>query len=382
MSGPGRSFSIPSWSRLSSNAEPIVLAPQFPPPLSLKELIAAVQQAVEENFPALPKSTRRILIIMEDASRPTKTSPVVSALLSALSRRVSPSTETRILIAGGAHLGLDNREKYPPDAAGRVKIHNPYDTVALANIKGCPLYIDPEVIWADFRIAIGTVNLHPKAGFSGGSKILLPGAAGLPTIRQFHHLADGSLAEMMTPLREMADQVLQRFPVPFSLQLLSNANGDIWGLTSGELRNAWKLAIPRLLPLVQQPLIRQQPLCLADAGPFDENLIGLFKSLKTLHTALTPDGVGVLLCKAPDGLGRHAWRLDPSVMLRERAAWATRLGQQKIWVVSSSTLSIKETQALFPSQVRLVTPGENSIPSLNSLPLILQSAPLIQCQLP
>lgn len=375
MSGQNRSFSLPEWAMLPPISNMINLSPDYPQPLSHDLLQQAILNAIDENFPVFPRDARRIQILVEDASRPTKTAPVLSILIQELRKRL-PSVELNILIAGGAHQGLDNRWKLPQDMVNKARVHDPHQSKFCGEFMGIPLLIDPGVIDADVRIAVGTVNIHPKAGFSGGSKILLPGTAGLPTIKAFHRQPDGESGTIDTPLRQMADQALQRFPVLFALQLLSNGSGEIWGLTSGELHSAWLAATEELLPHVRIRLEQQYPYCLADAKPFDQNLIGLFKSLKTLHAVLTPNGEGILLARAHEGLGSHAWRLDPSVIERERLSLEMLLGNQTIWVVSQAQLPPDDAMELFPPQIRLVPPGY-PLPMLQDVSIMLHVTPLM-----
>jgi nickel-dependent lactate racemase len=48
------------------------------------------------------------------------------------------------------------------------------------------MWIDSRYLAADLKIAIGLIEPHFMAGFSGGRKLICPGIAALPTIRAWH----------------------------------------------------------------------------------------------------------------------------------------------------------------------------------------------------
>lgn len=376
MSGNPRSLPFP-FSSLPSLDQQCRFAPLHPPPLSTDAILALIRQGLDEaTFPA-KQQPLRVLILVEDASRPTQTALPLSLLLTELRPRLPLGSQVSILVAGGAHYGLDNSWKIPEDSGwDDLLFHHPRAAKLVGEIDGVPLWLNPAVIDADLRIAVGTVNLHFKAGFSGGSKIFLPGAAGLPTIFAFHELKNGAAGQTSTPLRKMADQVLAKFPVAFALQFLSDITGRITGLHTGPLPHAWYTATQALLPRVSFQLSSQYPLCLAEALPFEKNLLGFFKALSPVLTVLQPGGTGVIFLPAPEGLGAHLWRLDPDVRAKERADWERTIGDREVIVLTESPLPAAHESQIFPEQVRLLPPTAWRCPDM---PLcLLEGAPLLR----
>jgi len=51
---------------------------------------------------------------------------------------------------------------------------------------GIPAWVNRRVVEADVRIGIGMITPHMDAGFSGGSKIILPGVCSEKTVDSFH----------------------------------------------------------------------------------------------------------------------------------------------------------------------------------------------------
>ena len=54
---------------------------------------------------------------------------------------------------------------------------------------GTPIYIDREVVEADFKIAVGNVVPHISAGWGGGCKMILPGVCSHKTSDMMHLMA-------------------------------------------------------------------------------------------------------------------------------------------------------------------------------------------------
>ena len=52
--------------------------------------------------------------------------------------------------------------------------------------RGVPIWIDSRYFDADLKLAIGLIEPHMMAGFSGGRKLICPGVAGLETIKVWH----------------------------------------------------------------------------------------------------------------------------------------------------------------------------------------------------
>jgi nickel-dependent lactate racemase len=83
----------------------------------------------------------------------------------------------KLLFAGGAHYGLEEKNrttKAPEKFPGPILTHNCLETAYYGEVDGKPVFLNREVDAADLRIAIGTVNVHPVSGFTGGAKILVP----------------------------------------------------------------------------------------------------------------------------------------------------------------------------------------------------------------
>lgn len=382
MSGHSRSFLIPEWAaamlRSCFTMDGPVAAPLYPPLLPAEQWRKAIADGLEEVFHNDGCRFQHVVIMVEDTSRPSDTAPIIQFMAEHLRRFLPRDATLDLLVAGGAHDGLEkeNARKVPPNFPGHIRTHDCRNAQFAGEVDGVPLLLDRAVLAADLRIAVGTVNLHPKVGFSGGAKILVPGCAGLPTIFALHNLAEGSSGEFETPIRRFADHVLKQFPMDFSVQLLTDQTGRILQVFTGELGQAWRDAAETLLSWVSLPLSHLFPFCIADAEPFDQNLLGIFKALPSIIQATEPTGSACIITRSPQGVGEHRWRLDTEIISRERRRWEEQLGERKIYILTEAQIVEDLWKTIFPPQILPYNGNLQMLPITDCL--TIRSAPLIR----
>jgi nickel-dependent lactate racemase len=84
-------------------------------------------------------------------------------------------------------LGKETVERFP--CYNHNAFHN--FTYVGTTSYGTEVHINTEVMRCDLKIAIGSITPHPRAIFSGGGKIILPGVASIDTIVANHTLPSG-----------------------------------------------------------------------------------------------------------------------------------------------------------------------------------------------
>ncbi|GAG19638.1 unnamed protein product, partial [marine sediment metagenome] len=159
-----------------------------------------IEEALEnpigfESYDEFANDTDKLLVIINDATRPTPTSKILSYLLPVLSSH----PDVKFLIATGAHrapteeeyrfiLGdtyeVFRRKVYAHDA------RKDGDMTYLGKSKnGTEMYINKLVPEYGNVLVIGSVEPHYFAGYTGGRKSFLPGVASYKTIEMNHKLA-------------------------------------------------------------------------------------------------------------------------------------------------------------------------------------------------
>lgn len=335
-------------------------APLFPPPLAEEEQAARIARDVGALADPIRKA-REIAVLVEDGSRPTVTGPLVAQLVREIERRRAGRAAAALILAAGAHFHRPSEPELLRKigaAPRRYFLHDATDDAQLVRIgasrSGIPFWVNRRVAAADLRLAVGTVNIHPLAGFSGGAKILLPGVAGLETITALHNLPAGPPGRYDGPMRRLMNELLGQLPVHFGWQLLSRPDGAITAIYGGPLEEAHsraRAAVRRQAALAGPE--RPAELILAGCRPFQQNLIGTFKALAQLARLPRAGACLVLFNEARDGRGGHHWRNQPRVVEVQREHYA-RIYAGCTVAVYSPRSAAGDFAALFPAGFRLL----------------------------
>jgi nickel-dependent lactate racemase len=141
----------------------------------------------------LARGKKEVAILFDDMSRPTRVAEVVPYVLEELKAAGVKDQSIRFIAAVGAHgplTRLDFAKKLGEAVLRRFPVynHNPYEncTYLGETSNGTPVAVNTEVMGCDFKIGIGCMISHPLTGFTGGSKIILPGVAAIDTTVAHH----------------------------------------------------------------------------------------------------------------------------------------------------------------------------------------------------
>ena len=142
----------------------------------------------------LAKGKKKVVIVFDDLSRPTKASEIVPYILEELAAGGIDDSNIQFICGLGNHgalTALDYRKKLGSDVVARFNVynHNPYEncTYVGKTKRGTPVSINTEFMKADLKIGIGCIVPHPMTGFGGGAKIILPGVCSIDTVEYNHH---------------------------------------------------------------------------------------------------------------------------------------------------------------------------------------------------
>lgn len=137
----------------------------------------------------------RVLIIVDDHSRPTPVRDFIQPVLVELASAGARDSDIDILIATGVHRPSKPNEierKLGPDVLARFRprCHDAYNPDDLADLgstsRGTPVFLNKLLLAADLIVCLGAVEPHLLLGFGGGLKMIIPGCAGAATIGRNH----------------------------------------------------------------------------------------------------------------------------------------------------------------------------------------------------
>jgi lactate racemase len=187
--------------RLPDGCEPTVI--RKPPMPLLHAPQQAIEQALQQAVGCPPlveiaKHAKRVCIVICDITRPVPNGPILLGLVRELNAAGIRNDQITILIATGLHrpnLGHEMLEVIGDSwVFDHIRIENHYarDSAWMVDLgvtptDGIPVVLNRHLVDADLRIAVGLVEPHFMAGYSGGRKVVAPGVAGEETIRTFHN---------------------------------------------------------------------------------------------------------------------------------------------------------------------------------------------------
>ena len=268
----------------------------------------------------LARGRKKAVIVINDATRPAPSDLMLKALLAELSRAGIPHDRVTAVIACGNHrpcTDAEIKQMLGPDLARliRVENHDAGDKTALTKVgtteTGLPVWINKTVANADLKILTGLIAPHPSAGFSGGRKSLLPGVAGLDSIRRHHsfpfrpfHPAYGWMKG--NPFHEESVRIARKAGIDFILNVVQDLNGRFFAAVAGELEAAHEKGVEMGRPFWRLTLPRKYDVLVVTPGghPRDLDLHQAQKAVSTAETFAAPEGIIVLLAQCRDGLGK------------------------------------------------------------------------------
>lgn len=260
---------------------------------------------------------RRILLLTSDHTRPVPSALTLPILLSEL-RAGSPNAEIKILIATGAHRATTSEEQRAKFGAlvsqETFLIHDAYCEEQLVSKgvlpSGAPLEVNRLVDWADFILAEGFIEPHFFAGFSGGRKAVLPGIAGIRSIRANHsapliadpHARTGVLNG--NPIHLDMCEAARRVGLCYLLNVVLDREKRVIAAFAGHPERAHEAGCAfverqSLLSKVEADIVLT-----GNGGyPLDQNLYQAVKSMTAAEVCVRKGGVIITAAACSDGSG-------------------------------------------------------------------------------
>jgi lactate racemase len=306
-----------------SSANVTVIEPRFLP--GLPDEAAAFQVAVRHPIGSAPltdliKSTDKVALVVPDITRPFPSHRVLPWLFAELAH-VPPENFT-IHLGNGSHrletdqeisalLGADIAAQY------RIVNHSAHDrsTLELAghDPDGQPVYYDREYVQADKRLALGFIEPHFMAGFSGGYKAIMPGIADIATIMRYHNAARiGHPRSTWGVLNDNPTQAIIRhngslLPVDFCINVTINRQREITRFFCGDVIAAHEAGCAFVKDTAMVPCARPYPIVITtNSGyPLDQNLYQTDKGLSAAAQIVEDGGLIICASECSDGFPSH-----------------------------------------------------------------------------
>jgi len=262
--------------------------------------------------------SQKILILVDDYTRNTPTQLILPLIMEELSVAGVLPEDIKFMVASGLHRLMTHEEKI--GKVGRDIMENyevmdhdwrKHDTlVQLENSsRGTEIWVNKEVLAADFVIGIGHIIPHMVAGFAGGAKIVQPGVCGAVTTDQTHWLSacyqsSEIFGKIDNPIRQEMNEVGVRAGLKFIVNTIHDVTGKICRCVCGDPVEAFRSGCKTAVDIYGAPVPAPADIVLADSYPGDVELWQAGKAIYAAGLALKPNGILILVSPCPEGVCR------------------------------------------------------------------------------
>ncbi len=267
----------------------------------------------------IARGRKRVVILVSDYTRAVPAKMLLLPLVDELHQAGISESQITIIIAGGLHRP-STREEIARivgndwDKRLTVVNHNALDSDRLTFLgktkRGTPVWINSLVSESDLCIALGQIEPHEYAGFTGGRKSILPGVSGEETIR-FNHspemiehpLAKPGMLEGNPVHEDMVECALMA-GIDFIVNVVLNRDLKIIGVFAGDMLEAHSKGVDFVNSFSRVEIPTQPDIIITTPGkPLDVDFYQSLKALIAVDAIASPETIVVFYSSCQDGLG-------------------------------------------------------------------------------
>ncbi|HUU02965.1 MAG TPA: nickel-dependent lactate racemase [Myxococcota bacterium] len=271
-----------------------------------------------KNFSEFLSDARDVLILVNDATRPTPTSRVLDILVSDLEGR-----KVSFMVATGNHRAPSQEEyrrifgTHYDRYKDRIFAHDAKkkdDMVLLGkSANGTEMRVNKMGVEAHKIVIISSVEPHYFAGYTGGRKSFLPGIAGHDTITQNHKLALSPKARALAlagnPVHEdMIDALSTVKKEIFAINTVLDGRHRIYAAVAGDIHASFEQATSKADEVFTVPIEAKVDIVVSVVKfPGDINLYQSQKGIDNAKHALREGGIMILVSSCREGIGEDTF---------------------------------------------------------------------------
>ncbi len=297
-----------------------VASPRSIKALSEEELRAVMEHPIgTSKLAQIVKPNSRVAIIVDDYTRPTPTAKMLFLVVSELKKGGVFHDNIDVIIGGGLHIPT-TKEQIPTIVGEeltrslRVFAHECNNSSTLVDLgestRGTPIKINKKVAEADFRVSIGLIEPHQRAGFSGGAKSIVPAVSSRETINHNHSMRlpiKDALGKVTgNPVREDMEEIARKVGVDFILNVVLNDKKEIVKAVAGDLIAAHRTGVEFAREMMEFVVEKEPEIVVLSPGghPRDVNLWQTEgKGLTRTWSSLRKGSEIIVISECPQGVG-------------------------------------------------------------------------------
>ena len=286
--------------------------------------LAAIRMAMQKPFGTptlaeLAKGKSTVTIVINDITRPAPTETMLTAIIEELAKTGIEEKNITVIVALGNHIPSTDEElkKITGKWWGRLKIinHDCYNEKILTFVgrtkRNMPVYVNSNYVNASLKILTGIITPHQSAGFSGGRKSVVPGIAGIQTLKVHHSFPIRPEFPVMgiiknNPFHEEAVAAARLAGVDFIINVIKNYKNEIVDVVAGDLEAAHMHGVSICEKSWIRKFSQHYDVVFVSPGKYPKD-IDLHQSQKAFAVAeqiTKPGGSIVLVTECSHGIGK------------------------------------------------------------------------------
>ncbi|MXX21638.1 MAG: nickel-dependent lactate racemase [Rhodospirillales bacterium] len=266
-------------------------------------------------------ASKSACVLICDITRPVPNGDILPVVLRTLLASGMPAEAITVLVATGLHRPNEGEEllelvgdRWVLDAvrvanhfARRDEDHVEVGTTRRGNV----IKLDRRFVEADLRLAIGLVEPHFMAGYSGGRKIIAPGVAHADTITTFHsarYMEDPNAANCVlqdNPLHEDQLEVVRMVGGAYAINTVIDDERRMSFVNYGEIIASHLQAVAFTRAYTELPVPERYPTVVTSSAgyPLDKTYYQTVKGMVGPLDIMAPNGNLIVVSACSEGMG-------------------------------------------------------------------------------
>lgn len=268
---------------------------------------------------------RNACLLICDVTRPVPNEMMLRPVLETLEAGGIAREQILILIATGLHRpneGDELAEMVGRWVAENYRIENHHGqtleehTHLGTSPRGVPIWLDSRYVQADLKIAMGLIEPHFMAGFSGGRKLICPGIAALETVKVWHSpaflehpRADSGILDG-NPVHEENTWIARRAGCDFIVNVVIDAQRRPLKFVAGDMEQAFLEGCEFVRGIVVDTVPEPVDIVVTSCAgyPLDTTFYQSVKGLGAALPIVKQGGTIILAASLSEGIGSPQFR--------------------------------------------------------------------------
>lgn len=265
----------------------------------------------------LAKGKKNIVLIDSDHTRPVPSKIIVPPMLAEI-REVNPDAKITILISTGTHRATTHEElvnKFGEDIVNNetIVVHDSdnSDMVEVGTLpSGGKVILNTIAVEAELVIAVGFIEPHFFAGYSGGRKSVFPGITNRRSVAYNHNaefiahpkaragILDGN------PIHIDMLHAARLCKLAFICNVIVNSEKHIVHAVAGHMEDAHLAGVEFLKGRCKADAVPADIVITTNGGyPLDQNIYQSVKGMTAAEATVREGGVIIMMARSNDGHG-------------------------------------------------------------------------------